>query len=112
MNGALTVAGGNCNLSLWEEEIPSVSRETLIHARQDGDEVGFERADCLLSFVASVHVWRYLLELTLPDFGDVVEELGADFVIHELHVHCQSTFLEALHEDIVCRDTMMIGLRL
>ena len=52
--------------------------------------MGFERADCSFGFVVAVHVGRYLLELTLPDFGDVVEELGTDFIVHELHVHCES----------------------
>jgi len=81
----------------------------LFDASEDGDEVGFEHADCSFGFVASVHVGWHLLEFTLPDFGDVVEEFGTDFVVHELHVNCESAPLEAVHEDIVCWDTMMIG---
>ena len=73
---------------LWKEEVPPVSRETLINASEDGDEVGFERVDCSFGLVASVHVGRYLLELTFPDVGDVVEEFGTDFIVHELHVDC------------------------
>ena len=69
---------------------------------------GFERADCLFGFVALVHVGRHLLEFTFPDVGDVVEEFGTDFVVHELHVNCESAPLEAVHEDIVRLDTMMI----
>ena len=80
----------------------------MVDASEDGDEVGFERADYSFGLVASVHVGRYLLELALPDFGDVVEEFGTDFVVHELHVNCESAPLEAVHEDIVCWDTMMI----
>ena len=73
----------------------------MVDAGEDGDEVGFERTDCSFGFVASVHVGRYLLEFTLSDFGDVVEEFGADFVVHELHVNCESAVFEAVHEDIV-----------
>jgi hypothetical protein len=72
---------------LWEEEIPSVARECLIYTCQDGDEVGFECPDCTFSPVAAMHVWRYFLEVTIPDIGDVVQEFSADLVIHELHVH-------------------------
>ena len=61
---------------------------TFIYAGEDGDEVGLERADCSFGFVASVHVGRHLLEFTFPDFGDVVEEFGTDFIVHELHVDC------------------------
>ena len=56
----------------------------MVNASEDGDEVGFERADCSFGFVASVHVGRHFLEFALPDFGDVVEEFGTDFVVHEL----------------------------
>jgi hypothetical protein len=80
----------------------------LVDASKDGDEVGFERADCSFGFVVAVHVGRYLLELTLPDFGDVVEELGTDFIVHELHVHCKSPLFETVHEDIVCNDRLLI----
>jgi len=80
----------------------------LVDASEDGDEVGFERADCSFGFVAPVHVGRHLLEFAFPDFSDVVEEFGTDFVVHELHVNCKSAPLEAVHEAIVCWDTMMI----
>ena len=65
----------------------------MVDASQDGDEVGLERADCSFSFVAAVHVGRHLLKFALPDFGDVVEEFGTDFVVHELHVNCKSALL-------------------
>ena len=82
----------------------------MVDASEDGDEVGFECANCLLSFVALVHVWRYFLELTFPDFCDVVEELLTDLVVHELHVHSESLLFEAVHEGIVCCwNAMMIG---
>ena len=54
-------------------------------------------------------VGRHFLEFALPDFGDVVEEFGTDFVVHELHVNCKSAPLEAVHEDIIGWDTMMIA---
>ena len=47
-------------------------------------------------------------EIAFPDFGDVVKEFGTDFVVHELHVNCKSAPLEAVHEIIVCWDTMVI----
>ena len=50
--------------------------------------MGLEGADCSFGFVASVHVGRHLLEFTFPDVGDVVEEFGTDFIVHELHVDC------------------------
>ena len=59
--------------------------------------MGFERTDCAFGFVASVHVRRHFLEFAFPDFGDVVEEFGTDFVVHELHVNCKSAPLEAVH---------------
>ena len=77
----------------------------MFDASEDGDEVGFERVDCLFGFVAPVHVGRHRLEFTLSDFGDVVEEFGTDFVVHELHVNCKSAPLEAVHEAIVCWDS-------
>ena len=70
--------------------------------------MGFERTDCLFSFVASVHVRRHFLEFAFPYFGDVVKELGTDFVVHELHVNCKFAPLESVHEVIVCWDTMVI----
>ena len=63
--------------------------------------MGFERTDCPFSLVASVHVGRHFLEFAFPDFGDVVEEFGTDFVVRELHVNCESAVFEAVHEDIV-----------
>ncbi len=93
---------------MWKEEIPSISREALIDASEDGDEVGLERSDCSFSFVASVHVWRYFLELTFPDFCDVAEELLTDLVVHDLHVHSESSRFEAAHDGIICWDAMMI----
>ena len=80
----------------------------MVDAGEDGDEMGFERTDCSFDFVASVHVRRHLLEFAFPDFGDVVKELGTDFVVHELHVNCKSAPFEAVHEVIVCWDTMVI----
>lgn len=98
------------DFSLWEEKIPSVARESLVDTSQDGDEVGFECPNCSFGFVASVHVGRYFLEFAFPDFGDVVEEVGTDFVVHELHVDRKAATFEAIHEDIVCWDTMSVGL--
>ena len=70
--------------------------------------MGFERTDCSFGFVASVHVRRHFLECAFPDFGDVVEEFCTDFVVHELHINGESAPLEAVHEGIVCWDTMLI----
>jgi len=87
---------------------PTCFGGNLGRRKQGGDEVGFERADCSFGFVASAHVGRHLLEVAFPDFSDVVEEFGTDFVVHELHVDSKSAPLETVHEVIVCWDTMVI----
>ncbi len=59
-------------LSLGKEEVPKVWGKGLIYTRQDGQKVGLERSDCLLSTVLAMHIWRDQLKLGLPGKGDGV----------------------------------------
>ena len=83
--------------------------ELWVHSEDNADEVGLECANHALGDVAAVHVWWYFLVLAFPFVSDVGDVCGACFIIEYLEVDGDATRLEALHDLVVCRDTVSVG---
>jgi hypothetical protein len=50
--------------------VPKVRGKGWIYTSQDGQKVGLECSDYLLSTVLAMHIWRDKLKLGLPGKGD------------------------------------------
>jgi hypothetical protein len=81
----------NGELGLREEEIPAMFGERWINTGEDGEEVGFECADCTFGFVAAVHVRWDELMLAVPFLGDAVDVGSAGFIVEDLFVNFETT---------------------
>ncbi len=92
-----------------EEQIPTCEREERIDAKDDAKEVCFEGANHALGDVAAVHVRWHFLVLAVPIVGEVRNVGGAGFIVQDLQLHCDTACLEALHDVVVCWNTVCIG---
>lgn len=83
--------GGTCSeevegeLYLWEQEVPSVSREVGCRSSKDGKKVILEGAYGTLCSIASVYIWWYKLECTAAGH-DCFLDCATDFVVKNVSV--------------------------
>ena len=68
----------------------------------------FERSNCTLSLVATVHVWRDFLMCALPYICDGFDVGFTGFVVQDLRVDRNAAICEALHDGVVGWDAMVV----
>ena len=71
--------------------------------------MGFEGPDGKFCLVAAMHIWWNLLVLAVPFVGDAVDVRSAGFIVEYLHVDRDVPCLKPFHDDVVCRDEMIIS---
>ena len=60
--------------------------------------------------VAWVHIWWYLLVVAFSFVGDAVNVGGTGFIMKDVEFDREAASLHALHDGVVCRDSVCIGL--
>ena len=95
-------------LGLWGDMALEEVGKGVGNAIKDCKEVGFEGADGSFSDVVVVDIRRDELEVAVPVFNDGVAVIGTSFVIEDLEVNAVSFVLEASHDGVVGRNTVVI----
>ena len=95
---ARTTQQVECRLRLWEEFIPQVEGEMLVHTAEASNKVVFERANCTFSGVAPMDTWRHELVVDLFGAEERFKRSGA-FVVETLQERSQAGSDEPCVED-------------
>ena len=70
----------------------------------------FERVCGALGCIAEMHVWRYELNLSLPNVFDDAFVIGADLIVEDLEVQYMAACSEMSHDRIVGSEAVLVGL--